>query len=254
MADEEFVSLNPETFSDGGGGLIDDVDGEFTDFKFDMRDLKGGSNFNPYLCANFKVEDEDYEMFWSCGGAANWEIGAGGKSLKAKGTQKGVNKGSNLGIFLSSLYNAGFPKDRLGNDIEILNGLQAHMIRVPAPERKSLNRPPRPDGREPAGIPTVSKINKLPWEKAAGKGKGKAAGAGAKPPASNEALESEVVGIILTTLADNPEGIAKKDVIKAVVGGASPDTRGAAMQMANNDTWLKGRSEWAYEGGVVKLP
>jgi hypothetical protein len=247
---EEFVSLNPETFTEGGGGLINDVDGEFSGFVFDMRDLKGGSNLNPYLCASFTAEGESYDMYWSCGGSANWEVGAGGKSLKAKGTQKGINKGSNLGIFLASLYNAGFPKDKLGNDISILDGMQAHIIRVPEPERKGLNRPAAEPGREKTII-TVSKINKLPWDKSKG---AKPAGAKPKAPAASEALESEVVGIILTALADNPEGIAKKDIIKSVVAQAESANRGAAMQMANNDSWLKGRTEWAYDNGVVKMP
>lgn len=257
MADEEFVSLNPETFTEGGGGLINDVDGEFGNFQFAMinpnaRELTPGDV--PYLTADFTTEDDTYGMRWSCGGAANWDVGAGGNSLKAKGTQKGVNKGSNLGLFLTSLYNSGFPKDKLGNDIRVLNGLQAHIIRIPEPERKGLNRPVRADGREGGGIVTISKINKLPWEKAA-----TAKGAGgkkpsAKPAAASEALESEVVGIILTALADSPEGVAKKDVIKSVVAQASTESRGAAMQMANNDTWLKGRSEWAFENGVIRLP
>jgi hypothetical protein len=257
MADEEFVSLNPETFTEGGGGLVNDVDGEFTNFKFmsinpSSRELIAGDV--PYLIADFTTEDETYGMRWSTGGAANWEVGASGKSLKSKGAQKGVNKGSNLGLFLTSLYNSGFPKDKLGNDIEILNGLQAHIIRIPEPERKGLQRAPRTDGREGPGIVTISKINRLPWDKAAAKGKGKAAAAGSKAPAANDALESEVVGIILTSLADNPEGIAKKDVIKAVVAQATGENRGAAMQLANNDTWLKGRTEWAYENGVIRLP
>jgi hypothetical protein len=254
MADEEFVSFNPETFTEGGGGLINDVDGEFTNFKFmainpSARELSAGDT--PYLVADFTTEDDTYGMRWSCGGAANWEIGAGGKSLKAKGTAKGVNKGSNLGLFLTSLYNSGFPKDKLGNDIEILNGLQAHIIRIPEPERKGLQRAPRTDGREGPGIVTISKINKLPWDKGA---KGKAKSAAPKAPAANDALDAEVLGIILTSLADNPEGIAKKDVIKAVVAQASAENRGAAMQLANNDTWLKSKTEWAYENGVIRLP
>ena len=253
MADEEYVSLNPETFVEGGGGLVNDTDGEFSGFKFTMHDLKGGSNLNPYLYASFKAEgDEEHDIWWSCGGAANWEVAPDGKRLKAKGGQKGINKGSNLGIFLASLFNSGFPRDKFGSDIEILNGLQAHIIRVPEPERRGLNRPVREDGRTGGGIVTVSKINKLPWDKAGGKAKGKPAAG--KPVADNAALENEVVGIILTSLADNPEGIAKKDIIKAVVAQAAAESRGAAMQMANNDTWLKGRSDWAYDNGVIKLP
>lgn len=256
MADEEFVSFNPETFTEGGGGLINDVDGEFTNFKFmainpSSRELSAGDV--PYLVADFTTEDDTYGMRWSCGGAANWEIGAGGKSLKAKGAQKGINKGSNLGIFLTSLYNSGLPKDKLGNDIEVLNGLQAHIIRVPEPERKGLQRAPRTDGREGPGIVTVTKVHKWPWEKSAAKGKGKTPAPG-KQPAASDALDAEVVGIILTSLADNPEGIAKKDMIKAVVAQASSENRGAAMQLANNDTWLKSKTEWAYENGVIKLP
>jgi len=252
---EEFVSLNPETFTDGGGGLVNDVDGEFSNFRFmNINPSAAGEPVPgdaPYLVADFTAEGESYGLRWACGGAANWEVAADGKKMKAKGTQKGINKGSNLGIFLASLYNAGFPKDKLGDDISILDGLQAHLIRVPEPERKGLNRPSAQPGRERT-IPTISRVIKLPWEKAAAKGK--PAGAKAKAPAASEALESEVVGIILTALADNPEGIAKKDIIKNVVAQAESANRGAAMQMANNDTWLKGRTEWAYDNGVVKMP
>lgn len=256
MTEEEYVSLNPETFTEGGGGLINDVEGEFSGFKFmsinpSSQEVVPGDT--PYLLADFAVEGETYGMRWSCGGAANWEVGANGKSLKSKGAQKGINKGSNLGIFLASLYNAGFPKDKLGNDIEILNGMIAHIIRVPEPERKGLNRPPTQPGREKS-IPTIHKIIKFPWDKTAAKGKGKGPAAKSTAPATNDALDSEVVGIILTSLADNPEGIAKKDIIKAVVASASAENRGAAMQLANNDSWLKSKKDWAYENGVVKLP
>jgi len=258
MADEEFVSFNPETFSEGGGGLINDVEGEFTNFMFmNINPSVSGDPVpgdTPYLIANFTADGETYGMRWSCGGATNWEVGNGGKSLKAKGAQKGINKTSNLGIFFSSLFNAGFPKDKFGSDIEALNGMIAHIIRVPEPERKSLNRAPTQPGRERT-IVTIHKIVKLPWDKPAPKGKaGAKKAAAASGGASNAALESEVVTLILTALADNPEGIAKKDVIKAVVTGATQETRGAAMQLANNDAWLKERSEWAFEGGVIKLP
>jgi len=253
---EEFVSLNPETFTDGGGGLVNDVDGEFSNFRFmNINPSMAGEPVPgdaPYLVADFTAENETYGLRWACGGAANWEVAADGKKMKAKGTQKGINKGSNLGIFLASLYNAGFPKDKLGDDISILDGLQAHMIRVPEPERKGLNRPAAQPGRERT-IPTISRVIKLPWEKAAAPKPGAKKPAG-KTPSTSAELEKEVVGIILTSLADNPEGIAKKDIIKSVVAQASTDTRGAAMQMANNDTWLKGRTEWAYDNGVVKMP
>lgn len=241
---EEYVSLNPETFSEGGG-LINDVEGEWKEFRFEMKDLKGGSNLSPYLACNFVADGEEYELNWSCGGAAFWEPSGDGKSLKAKGSAKGINKGSNLGIFLASLYNAGFPKDKLGNDIQVLNGMVAHMIRVPAPERRGLSQPE--PGRERT-IPTVHKIVKLPWDKAKAKGK-----AGKAQEAVPE-LEETVAAIIMNALADNLEGVAKKDVIKLVVAKAKAEIRGAAMQMANDDTWLKSRTEWAYENGMIKMP
>lgn len=251
---ERYVSFNPETFVDGGG-LVDDSDGTFTNFRWMMADLRlikqgidptKGGNPTPYLHADMEVNGETYENWWSAGGSQFYEPSADGKQLKAKSTATGIRQNSNVGIFFESLANCGYPPDRMGEDISVLDGIQAHFLRVPEPDRKGLKRPVAEPGREKTVL-TFTKIIKMPWET------GKKAASKGKAPAAADGLDEEVVNMILTSLADNHEGVAKKELIKQVVSGFDSSKKSAALKFVNDDTWLKERPEWNYEDGVVRL-
>lgn len=255
----EYVSINPETFVDGGG-LIDDSDGIFKDFRWVMADLRlikqgmdptDGGDPSPYLNCNIEVAGEDYPIWWSAGGAAFFEPSADGKQMKAKSTAKGINAKSNAGIFLASLYNNGFPTAKMGSDITVLDGLEAHFIREPEPSRKGLNRPEGDKGGRTVVV--ITEINKLPWESKKGGGSKKSKGNGKKPIVDDD-LGQEVAELVIGALSENLEGVPKKDLIKLVVSGIDSSKKPAALKCVNSDDWLNSREEWAYEDGVVQLP
>jgi hypothetical protein len=79
---------------------------------------------------------------------------------------------------MNSLINAGFPENRMSDDISVLDGLYAYHIGMPEPKRSGLARPAQADGsaaREKV-LSIPSKILRLPWEKVKG-------GTAAKPAA-----------------------------------------------------------------------
>ena len=75
----------------------------------------------------------------------------------------GLNVNTNAVAFISSIVNAGFPEDKLANDISIFNGMGAHVNQVAQPKRPGLKKP---EGQEGKTYLLVTKINRLPWEAA----------------------------------------------------------------------------------------
>ena len=177
------ASLNPETFTEGGG-LIDDVDVVFEECSFTMFDYNGKVVPGvPSLKVEMSCEDFDdnIEQFFSMGSSKDWIPSEDGSQLISVGSVTSIRMTSNGGIFLKSLIDAGFPVDELGDDITVLNGLQAHVIRVPAPKRPGLKKKVRDDGKEyEETILIVSEIIAMPGEKKKPKGAPKGAGAAKK--------------------------------------------------------------------------
>ena len=246
---EQRVSLNPETFSEGGG-LIDDVDVTFSNCQFEMKDLAGGTNLNPYLSIDLESDDGTVTQYWSCGGKDKFVTSNDGKALVAVGTATTVNKGSNLGILLTSLVNAGFPPDKIGEDIDIMDGMKCHVIRVPEPKRPGLKRNKRADGKEyDRTILTVSKIHTLPWEKSKGSAKGKG-----KSAEVDGELTMKIEEFVMDQLSQNPDGVPKKMLPQAAFKAFSGDERKEVMQVVFDDGFLGSKDRpWKYEDGVVSM-
>ena len=180
MAKEVGVSLNPESFVEGGG-LLDDVDVTIKEARFIMFDYEGKSPVAvPALKITFDPGDgELVTQCWSMGKATDWQPSKDGKKLIPIGSATAIVKTSNGGIFITSLINASFPSDRLADgDISCIEGLEAHVIRTPAPERTGIE-----GQKKNATILIIDKIIALPGENKKKSGKatkaGKAASSGA---------------------------------------------------------------------------
>ena len=97
------------------------------------------------------------------GNPNDWLPSDDGSQLVAVGGVTGIRATSNGGIFIKALVDAGFPVDKIGDDITILDGLQAHVIRIPAPKRAGLKKDKKKDFEDTILI--VGEIKALPWEK-----------------------------------------------------------------------------------------
>lgn len=100
----------------------------------------------------------------------------GKKLVPANESVKGLNKSTNAFVLLSNTVNAGFPENRVSDDVSIFVGMYAQFQQIPEPERKTLKR----DDTRQRVIPVPVKILRLPWEK---KGAKTAVAAVAKKPA-----------------------------------------------------------------------
>jgi hypothetical protein len=269
------ASLNPEEFVEGGG-LIDDVDVVFINCLFAHFDYNG-TVIPPAPCLQIDMETEDDEeitQYFSMGNPEDWSPSEDGTQLEATGKATGIRSTSNGGIFLKAMIDAGFPVDKIGDDISVLNGMKCHVIQIPAPKRSGLVEKKRDDGKKfEKTILVISEIHSLPWEEdeAPAKGKTKAKAGGtkgktkpatktkAKAKAKPEAAEDEggdddiggkAVAAILEILGDAGT-ITKKELPAKIfqILKADPD-RNAVVKMVFDDEFL-GEGPWEYDDGTL---
>lgn len=252
MAQGQAAGLRPSTFVEGGG-LLGDVDVTFQSTRFCMWDYNGKQPTEvPAIHPVFLVEDtgEVHESeYLSCG--QGWVASEDGKRLIATGSSSGLNANSNGGLFIASIVNAGFPEDKIGDDISVFDGMKAHVIRQ-VTKREGLQKAPRADGRsfEPTVL-VVSKIHKLPWE---GQATGAQGGASTGSQGSGGgSLEEYVQGVILEVLGKEGKGIPKAQLVTKVFQEVkNHPKRNDIVQMVHRDSFL-GSGPWKLEGGVVSM-
>ena len=261
---DKAVSLNPENFTEGGG-LIDDVDVVFEECRFEIFDYQGKSTPVPALKVAMTSEDIEgvMEQYYSMGSANDWIPSDDGTQLVAVGKASNIRMTSNGGIFLKALIDAGFPVEDLGDDISALDGLQAHVIQVPAPKRSMKKTKDQEEREAKFGPPTllvVSEIVALPGEKkvpagapkktSAKKAAPKKAAAKKEKAAPDGDVEASAVAGILAILAEVGT-IAKKDLPSKIFQTMKDDPdRNAIVKVAFDDEFLS-NGPWEYDDGVL---
>lgn len=262
------ISLNPETFNEGGAGLIDDVDLVVKSARFGMFEY-GKTGKRPALLFTFTTDEgESLEEPYSVGKKEDWMPSDDGKQLLAVGASTSLHVSSKAGMFFKSLVEIGFPGEKLGDDISILDGLKAHFIRVPDPERKGLTKSKEQLEKEAKyGPPTTllpSAIVSLPWEKtkpvgapkAAGKPKAAAKKAEEAAPAEESAdIEVNATDAVLAVLTDaggelKITQLPGKILAKLREMGVPEQT--PTLRKAVDAEFLK-TGPWVYDGSTVKL-
>jgi len=238
------ISMNPDTFTEGGG-LLDDVDVEVLESKFEIFNYGGKGPATPALKWKLKPLDdgEAIDQFWSCGSSDAFIPSSDGESLEPTGDATAPRKNSNLHVLLESLKKAGFPMSKLEEGkISVLSGMKCHVVRKPAPRRPGLDQSSEARRYEQT-ILEVGKIIALPGE--SGGNSGEATASEGDPD-----VESMVMGI----LKKNNGSVAKKDLVPAAFDETknNPQLRKKAMGMLKDDSWV-GSSErpWNFENGIV---
>ncbi|KKN52301.1 hypothetical protein LCGC14_0613960 [marine sediment metagenome] len=272
MADKKYASFSPEDMTQGG--LIDDVDVEITGAAFEMYDYNGSQPIPvPVLKVSYRVLEDNatFDDYQSCGDKNTWVPDDEGERLTdiSPGQNATIKTSSNCGIFMTSLANAGFPMDKLDGPISVLAGMEAHVVRQPAPVRKGLDEAKTNDDgtkKFPKTILVIEEIKVLPWDaeegetpkKAAGK-KGKkapakkAAGkkASTKKAASGEAEAEATIYILGLLEKAGDDGVTKKDLPRHIFTDLQDDpNRNAIIQITNGDEYLSA-GPWNLEGGVL---
>ena len=255
----------PSTFVEGQG-LIDDVDVTIKEARIVNWDYNGSVPVPvPALKLSMEVDglEGEQEQYWSMGKGTDWQPNEDGTQLVAVGKSTGITSSSNMGIFMTSLVNAGFPENKITDDIRFLEGLKAHMVRVPAPKRGGTTpKAPRADGRVfEQTILTVGTILQQPGEKAKAKpatGKPSVAGTTVKAApvataATSDDVDERCSEVLMEILSENPDGVAKAKIpglampkIKADVNKNKIITRLFQEDFLNSGAW-------DYTNGKVSL-
>ena len=249
--------FNPDSFA-VGGGLLDDVDVIVKQARIVMFDYNGTQPEQPAVELTLEHGGEETTQAWTVGKAADWQPSEDGTQLIAVGRATQINASSNAAILLKSLVDAGFPGDKLGDSITILEGLEGHVMRVPAPVRKGLK-----DQKEGQTILTFASITKLPWDKAGAakakpgaKGKAAAAKAPEAPPEAPEpdSIEAQAQDILLELIAAAGDaGVAKASLPSLVYKQhATNPNKKEIVQKLFDDAFLKA-GPWTYAGGKLTL-
>jgi len=207
------------------GGFMDDVDVMFTNCKFTMYDYDGNAPEAPVFMVDLVLLDgEDNQQprrqVWSCGSPKDWEPSADGMSLNpARDGIEKIRENTKFITLMKSMIENGYPSELLAKaTADIFEGSKFHLIQIPAPEYKGLDKKKKTgkDGKEYADtIPVINKIISVGPQEAAGKGKkasGKSAATTSEPSAETVSIE-EAAEATLTTMIMEAGGELKKTQI-----------------------------------------
>lgn len=160
-------SIRPSEMVEGGAVPVDQ-NLTVKQARFALYDYNGKA---PQTCAALLalVNDDGQEFIqaYSVADPSRFIPSEDGKTLIARGEAQDLNKSSNFFILMTEFVNAGFPENRLGEDISVLDGYYGFWTGKPEPKRAGLNRPAPADGsvaREKV-LSVPSKTLHLPWEK-----------------------------------------------------------------------------------------
>jgi hypothetical protein len=275
----EGVSLRPSDAQ--AGGFLDDADVTFAQMRFVLWDYGGKAPMS--IALKVDMEDDDgklHEQYYSAGDPTKMQPSADGKAIVPIAGATGLNVNTNAVAFISSMVNAGFPEDKIGNDISVFDGLGAHVNQVAQPKRPGLKKPEM----EAKTYLLVTKINRLPWEaapKPVAKGAPPAAAKGAPapgpravpPPAApvavapvavvtegasdNGALVQKARSTVLQILAEKGGAVLKKQLPTEAFRTLSNDPdRNAIVTMVFQDAFIAAavaEGAFAFDGQQLTL-
>jgi len=268
----QLVSMNPEAFT---FGLIDDVDVEFTDAACATAAQAEGYNVDDPDTPLFLVEMTDvngtaHNQFYSLGKSEDWAPSANGEGFVSVSAsdrrtphKTSINATSNLGMFLKSLVECGFPTDVLATgNLKSIIGTKVHVL-MKQTDRKSLRRAGQ-DSSKPTGVLLVSKIHSLPGADTKKAPLGKAAtgtaattkAAGGKPNGAAKTTASDTESEIDAKLIEGlQEALAEsdtlplKDVMKIAVSKfKGTNLNSDAIKRSRNMAFLDQFKGDGYEG------
>lgn len=251
MAEEElwFPSVDPDTFSEGGGLALNGVDAALI-LRYENNTYAGTrSEPAPALKVAFKWttdgEDKEEEHYYSVGSSAQWGVHPSGLTLVPTAVNSGkvLSKSSRAGTFFAELKKAGCPAALMAGDLRKMDGIVAHIIQIPVKDM---------EGKEVKNkkgyvstIPVPDRVVRLPGEKAA------------SVASSNPELADKVAAAVKKVIAEaggtlEKSGLAAK--LMSALKGEDGKTKSAAVGLAVKDEWLKSKAAeglWVYEDGVL---
>jgi len=250
------VSIRPSDFVEGGAVPVD-RNLTWKECRFNLFDYpkKDGTRGNMTTAAKIVYVDDDgqeFEQQYSVGDPERFQPSADGKTLVAVGVSESLSKSSNFYLLLNALINAGFPENKLSEDISTLDSLYTYNVGLPEPKRSGLapravaegEAPPRP---KVLSVP--SQILRLPWEKGKSKAPGKApvVDTEAGDDSGDEVISAKALAFVAAHLGDDGSTTRQKlataifkdlakDPDKDAIAGCIYSAEFAAALLANGYT------------------
>jgi len=222
------VSIRPSEFVEGGAVPVD-RNLLWGPCRFNLFDYtrKDGTVVATTVAAKIHYKDDEgteYDQEYSAGDPNRFAPSADGKTLEALTESSNLSKSSNYYILMNALINAGFPENKLGEDISVLDGLYTHNIGIPEPKRSGLVREAPAEGARERVISVPDSIIKLPWE---GKGKGAKAALAKKTVAETTEedtgdAEADALAMVTEMLADADKVTRQQLATKAIKSKNQP--------------------------------
>jgi hypothetical protein len=261
--------MNPDEM-EKGNPLPDDFDFTIKEATWVIYDYAGKSGVEvPALWVLFDTHgkyEKDREEHYKAGDLDSWRPSDDGTRLKKVGDEEKIRNNSNAGLFLASLVEGGFPKNRLSIDPTVLVDTQGHAKRQVATNREGFEKKKNKSGQEvEAKILLVTEVTALPGEGAAAKGKSKGANKSIGDSEDKDstkadgAAEVDAATYLLELLeAADGKSLPKNKIVSAMfnyppvkkLGGKE---RNAISKLAGEENFLREGGPWKYENGVASL-
>lgn len=223
MANKNAISLNPSTYTEGGFFVEGDyeISAEVVLYDFEGKAKTREGEATKVCCVKVTYDPvgggDKNEQYYSVDDQSRFiPSGDGTEILPAdEKNPKTIWVHCNFALWVQKLVEAGFPADKIGQDVSIFNGMVVHAEGVPQPKRQTQSKvsevPAEQGQKKDRTIVIVTDVIKLPGEKKAGKAPAKAAAAPAaskangKAAPSGESVESKLESALMTIMgADNP--------------------------------------------------
>lgn len=206
------ISLKPSEMVEGGAVPVEQ-NLLWKSARFALFDYGGKAPQTTAACITLVNDDgQEYIQYYSAADPARFVPSEDGKKLVAVGVAASLSKSSNFFLLMNALISAGFPENKLGEDISVLDGLYAFHIGLPEPKRAGLEKAAPADGSVARAkvLSVPSQIHRMPWEKAKAGAKPaaapKKAAAVAAAPAESEGEDINALAVAFVAKAIGDEG------------------------------------------------
>jgi hypothetical protein len=240
-------SLNPDD-AKLKGFFLDDADITIESVRYVNYDFQGNAK-QPRLCLRLTIEGATYPEYLPIGWPSDYAPSPDGKRAVSVSDKAGKFRATDPGMrFITSAVECGFPKEKIGDDASVFDGLSCHVTRVP-----DENYKPKPGAPPPKRVPSVllvTKILALPGEKPpAGEGENHRSGRAVNGPETPLAIKTRAA---ILHLGEVGKPLHRRDLFQGLMKSlASDPDLNQVVNLAYSDVFLSQPGQpWKYDSAA----